>query len=104
MSPRVIYAPVAERTSRRYGWGVVNGREKVKLQPQEAGVLLAVMFAPPVKYREIIEALWGDDEDGGPLCAENAVRVYVWKLNKKLRPLGWQVRGRHTVGYKLEQT
>ena len=98
MSPRVVYTPNAKRPGRQYGWGVIGDKARIELQPQEAGVLLAVMFIRSARREELIDALWGDDENGGPLCANNTLNVHVYKLNKKLRPFGWRIRK-----YRLEQ-
>lgn len=40
----------------------------------------------PVTVDELIDALWGHCSDGGPLTAENNVKVYISRLRKNLRP------------------
>lgn len=34
----------------------------------------------------LIEQIWGDREDGGPLCPKVAIGVYICRLRKKLHP------------------
>lgn len=42
-------------------------------------------------HYEVIDALWGHREDGGPLHAINALRVRRHRLEKRLRPFGLRV-------------
>ena len=108
MGPRLIHRRYRVRGSHntcRSGWAVVGKGMEINLCPNEAGVLLAAMFAPGiVRVGEIIDALWGDDPEGGPDSAEKAVHVYVCRLNQVLRGFGWEIRGRQTGGgYRLER-
>lgn len=36
-----------------------------------------------VSTKELVEAVYGDDPDGGPLTAEHTIRIAVFKLRKK---------------------
>lgn len=45
----------------------------------------------PVCAHQVIEYLWGDREDGGPLEASHQINIYVhW-----LRKFGWKIRKHH---------
>lgn len=45
----------------------------------------------------LIEELWGDDPQGGPLYARRQLDVYVCKA----RHLGWPIVTRHGFGMRL---
>jgi DNA-binding response OmpR family regulator len=44
------------------------------------------------RVTDIIERLYGDDEDGGPLYARESVRVTVCHLRRKLKPYGLEIK------------
>ena len=43
----------------------------------------------------IIDVLWGDDQNGGPLTIDNNISVYIHRL----RNLGWDIQNLHGRGY-----
>jgi hypothetical protein len=45
-----------------------------------------------VALETIIEGVYAGDPNGGPLYAEDSVRVAKFKLNKKLAPMGLAIR------------
>lgn len=49
---------------------------------------------------ELIDALWGDDPDGGPLCVEEIVRQYIHCLRKHLKP-GYDIHNVFNHSYRL---
>jgi len=54
---------------------------------------------------EITAHVYRDDEDGGPITAENVVKVTLCHNRKKLRQLGWELDGRKGPGkYRLYPT
>lgn len=101
-APRLVYRRLPEplpNSPRRYGWFVKGPGLEIGIQPSEAGILLAAMLArAPVRCADFVEALWGEDPEGGPLSAEKAVHVYVCRLNSALRAFGWHIRGRRSGG------
>ena len=109
MRPRLVFKRLPEPPPHcprayRYGWFIVSGKFERGIQPQEAGVLVAMIFAKAaVKCADLIDALWGDDPEGGPLHAEKAVHVYVCRLNKTLRAFGREIKGQRgrDGGYRL---
>lgn len=49
---------------------------------------------------QLIDAIWGDDEDGGPLCVEDILRQHIHCLRKHLRD-GWDVVNVFNHSYRL---
>ena len=51
-----------------------------------------------VHIRTLIDHVWGDDPNGGPLYAQKSLHVRIWHLNKKLRSKGKEIScgNRHT--------
>lgn len=73
-------------------------REKgVKLRPTEVRLLFALRSRRIASHGMIVDALWGDDPDGGPLCAEEVIRTYICNLRKK----GFRIRTLYGQGYLL---
>lgn len=54
----------------------------------------------PLSYANLIDAVWPDDLDGGPLYAKDIIRIRVLHL----RRLGYPVRTYHTFGYAYAWT
>jgi len=48
---------------------------------------------------ELIDALWGDCADGGPLTADNCIKVHVCRLRRQLREFGIPIRVIYKFGY-----
>jgi DNA-binding response OmpR family regulator len=44
------------------------------------------------RVTDIIDRLYGEDEEGGPLYARECVRVTVHRLRRKLKPYGIEIR------------
>jgi DNA-binding response OmpR family regulator len=60
---------------------------------------------------DIIDRLYGDDEEGGPLYARESVRVTVHRLRRKLKTYGIEIRtvdrpgrGGGSAAYVLTET
>jgi hypothetical protein len=61
-----------------------------------------VLRTPNLSRVELSNRMYEDDEDGGPDLAECAARQHVHNINKKLRPLGWELTGlRGQNGYRF---
>lgn len=64
----------------------------------------ALLVLGELRCRELIEAMYADKLDGGPLWTNVAVHLTKERLNKKLAALGQRItcgRGRNSY-YKLE--
>ena len=73
--------------------------------PDRPGAALARLFAARGKFvstADIIEAVYGNDEDGGPTTADSCVKVMVYRIQKILARLDLQVVGfRGKNSYRL---
>ncbi len=69
----------------------------VKLRPTEVRLLFALRSRRIASHGMIVDALWADDPDGGPLCAEEVIRTYICNLRKK----GFRIRTIYGQGYLL---
>ena len=70
--------------------------------------VLIEAYPSRISLEHIIDALYVDDPNGGPLWARKNAHVMVHRLRKKLAEVGWsipKVRGTGTSGrlYGLEQ-
>jgi hypothetical protein len=62
------------------------------LAPKEAAVFDFVYRHPGVTKAEIIDGVYADDPDGGPLAAYETVTAYISRANKKLIPYRLRIR------------
>lgn len=72
------------------------------LTPQE-GVLLRHLidhYGERLRKDELVDAVFGHREDGGPISVRGNIRVLVCRLRKKLRP-GWEIYSRKRRGFWL---
>lgn len=58
---------------------------------------LALAHGDLVTRKELIEAVYGDKEDGGPLDAEPSIKVIIHHLRRE----GWPIRSHWGRGYSL---
>lgn len=56
-----------------------------------------------VRSETILEHLYGDDPEGGPLYARTLITVYMSKLRKKLSGTPYEIRNQWMSGYRLVQ-
>lgn len=107
-APRLIHrkrsAPLRRGPS-HCGWFLVDGSLQVPISPACASILFAIMFSrAPLTRDELIDALFGDREDGGPLMAGNSISVRISHINKALKVFGWQLRqSGHKRGYSFSR-
>lgn len=57
---------------------------------QEKKLLRHLMDRGCLNLGTAIDLLWGSCEDGGPLTAEQHVRILLWRIREGLRP-GWRI-------------
>ncbi len=86
-----------------------------EIKPEKADmVALRVLSLPPMQRRVLdiflaahprplmgdwlVERVYADDPDGGPDAAYTAVAVQINRLNKAIRPLGWEIKGARGPG------
>lgn len=53
-----------------------------------------------VSTATLIEALYGDDEDGGPLNPSGVIAVHVCRANHEIEPLGVHIVGHRGCGVR----
>lgn len=69
------------------------------------GEIMARLFAARgglVSREEIVDALHGHDESGGPLGALECNRVTIFRLRQRLKTLGIKIVTEHGRGYRVE--
>lgn len=72
-------------------------RQGVHLTLQEAKIVELLDGGGLVSRRALIDHLWGDDPDGGPVGAHKQVSVVIHRLRRK----GFSVQNHHGLGYSL---
>lgn len=82
----------------------VNGK-RVRL-PNKSGAAIARLFQSAgswVSMSQLIDACYFDDPEGGPVTADNCVRVRVFKMRRLLGKLGIRIDGKQgcPIGYRL---
>jgi DNA-binding response OmpR family regulator len=54
-----------------------------------------------VSNAQIVDFLYGDRPDGGPLGAYNNIYTYISRAKKKIEAVGWTVIAERFRGYRL---
>jgi hypothetical protein len=68
---------------------IVRDWTMVSLSPTEfTFASLVLVSREPVPSDVLIDALYGEDENGGPCDADNMLARLAWKINPLLEPLG----------------
>ena len=76
--------------------------DQCNLTATERRVCDIVLRTPNLSRVELSNLMYEDHADGGPDLAECAARQHVHNINKKLRPLGWELTGlRGQNGYRF---
>lgn len=58
--------------------------------------------AEAVPRDSLIDAVWSDDDDGGPISADRRLKVMACHIRKKIEGSGIIVKGVWGIGYRLE--
>ncbi len=84
---------------------VSDGTEEVRLTTTQYKILSGVRQRSR-SLDELVEYVYGDRPDGGPMTAKNAIAVQMVKLNQRLVPLGIRIgaerKGAWAPPYKIE--
>ena len=83
------------------GRRVFGAKRPIELSPRELAVLeiLLMRVGRVVSKAQMVNHLYGFGDE----VADNAVEVNVYRLRKKLEPLGCQIRTVRGMGYLMEQ-
>lgn len=56
-----------------------------------------------VPCADLIDVIWGNDPDGGPLTANNTIRVYIYRIKEHLKILNsnWKITNIWGIGYRM---
>lgn len=73
----------------------------MKLTPAERVTAWRLAEGRRVSKDELIEALWGGREDGGPLNVHNSIGVRVHRLRIELFAFGIEIGVLYTYGYQV---
>ena len=66
----------------------------VHLTPRELATLAALAHRHvPISYDQLINFIYSDDIDGGPLTAYNCMKINIWNCRKKIRAakIPWRI-------------
>ncbi len=70
--------------------------------PPERIILRELIDHEYTNNERLIDQLYGDREDGGPLCAVRCIDQYLFHLRRKLIP-GWSIRRHYRREIYLEE-
>lgn len=76
----------------------------VKLSPLEKSLMNVLVDVYPrgISRNALVDALYANDPNGGPLTALNLVSVYICRLRPKIQLHGWTIAGRYSPAlYRL---
>ncbi len=77
----------------------------VRVTPFQRKVLdvLINTYPRPMSARQLAARVYADDPNGGPERSENCVSVYLVRIRKAIKPLGWTAgaRGNEQEGIRL---
>lgn len=78
--------PQKKRLEFYYPDVIYNGKV-ARLQPFEFKILMAG-YRRRLSTQELADTVYADRVDGGPVCVNDTLGVTVFRMNKKLAPLG----------------
>ncbi|MGH6792539.1 MAG: winged helix-turn-helix domain-containing protein [Methyloceanibacter sp.] len=79
---------------------------EAKLPPLQTSVALVLCskFGRWVRYGNLVESVYADDPDGGPLTARQAIQVHLCHLRRNLRSAGLEIETYRGFGYRIKWT
>ena len=76
---------------------------RLPFSEQEATVLGLLVRLGEAPRNKLFELLWGENNDGGADDPDNALKVVVHHLRRKLAPLGVEIRTLYGFGYLMSK-
>ena len=70
-------------------------------QPAKIFIMLQCAGGAPVSVPALIEGIWGDDEDGGPLAAMDIIKTQICRIRKRLAGSRFRIVTVPRRGYRL---
>lgn len=62
---------------------------------------IAVAAGEWIARLRVVEAIWGDDPDGGPVDPSNSIYKWLWRSRQALRRLGLAIETHRYDGYRI---
>jgi DNA-binding response OmpR family regulator len=78
--------------------------QKISLSPDQAAVIGVLSKGALVSTNDLIDVVYGDREDGGPLHATRVIYVKICHLRKKLADTPFRIITNGCAGYRLITT
>ena len=70
----------------------------IRLSPLEARLFTLLWnSSQPIPRQKLIHVIYGQRRDGGPLTASHVVRVYIWRIRKKIAAAKLRIVGRDDI-------
>lgn len=81
-----------------------HGRRAVLARGNQVRILAALhgVYPGAMHKRRIIDAMYGDDPDGGPDRADDCLRTSIARMRMPLLTIGVRILCEWTYGYRLE--
>lgn len=75
---------------RRLDFVMVTPKCNIRMSVQQGTIMAALLsnYGKFVQRSHLFEALWGDDEEGGPLEGEKVIEVHLCQIRRELRAAG----------------
>jgi hypothetical protein len=65
------------------------------LTPTQRCIFDAVRSTNAVNMEQIVDRVWGDDPNGGPLDAKSNISAQIFYANQRLAPFGFRISASH---------
>lgn len=78
--------------------------KKISLSPDLGTMIGNLAKGAIVSTNDLIDSVYGDREDGGPLCANKSIHTKICHLRKKLANTPFRIITNGTSGYRLIST
>lgn len=89
------------------GEGTISWGFPVAMPPMQQRIYEAVRFAKrPLSSSQIVNAIYGNRADGGPVWATKSIHVQIWNMNKRLAKVGEKISAGgsgHRESYRWER-
>lgn len=64
---------------------------------------LVASYPRPISHAGLLQVVYGDDPDGGPMTADHVIGVMACRLRKELRKYGWTIPHNRSGGAGARQ-